>query len=124
MFIIFICFFVSLLKINTSNMKTLKTLFAALLFISLLYSCNSKHEIEGTWIREVPTAANDTIFIGKVNDKLFSIEAHAWNNGELKSLTSTATFKENVVYLDNEKTFFLNEEKQFVINNIKYIKLD
>jgi hypothetical protein len=104
------------------NIKYLITVFS----IFILASCGQINDgIEGVWVRKTPNKMNDSIFIKKNKDNLYTVEFHATMHGKpVNSKKVTARFENDVVYLENDKFFTLNEDKEFIIKDVKYIKVE
>ena len=94
--------------------------------VLILASCSKINDgIEGVWVRKNPNKMNDSIFIKKNNENLYTVEFHATMHGKpVNSEKVTARFENDVVYLDNDKYFTLNKDKEFVIKDVKYIKVE
>lgn len=103
--------------------KVIGSIFA-LIGVIMVSSCGNNNNIEGTYVREVPTQKKDSIFITHLKDNIFHFEAHEWHNGQKKSKSSTATVNGNEISFDNNKSVTLNDDKEIIVGKTTYIKID
>ena len=98
----------------------------AVFSIIFFASCGKMNDgIEGVWVRKNPNKMNDSIFIKKNKENIYTIEFHATMHGKpVNSKKVTAKFEDDVVYLENDNFFTLNEDKEFIIKDVTYIKVE
>lgn len=100
-------------------------IFIAVLAATMLAcNSNSSDHIVGTWVSKDPAVSSDTIFIDKIEGERFSLRAHIWAKGKKTAFSREVTFKENTIYLPNDKHLTFTKNKEFVVDGNLYENID
>lgn len=107
----------------------MKKLILTAVIASAMFACNSNpsDQIVGTWIpkdAKKDKVSNDTLFIEKIEGDRYNLRAHYWAGEEKRAINKEVVFKENTLYLPNNKFFTFTESEEFDIDGVLYKNLE